>query len=219
MRDTGPAGGQSKRSRWALGVALAVACAGEQGAPPAAAPEAPVVETSHPDVVLITIDTLRADRVGAYGDPLAATPQLDALARRALLFREAHAVAPLTLPSHATLLTGRAPSTHGLRDNGAVPLGDQVRVGVAVCDGLGVWLLTLRVPEGVVVEVGVPEAAPVVVDHTTAASLIATKPWPELLPIGGCHTGEPVNGVPPVPATQAALVKAPVQDVPPEPAV
>jgi len=137
MRDTGPAGRQSRQSRWALGAALAVACAGEAEAPPAATPEASVVESNHPDVILITIDTLRADRVGAYGDPLAATPQLDALARRALLFREAHAVAPLTLPSHATLLTGRAPSTHGLRDNGAVPLGDQVPTLAAALKGGG----------------------------------------------------------------------------------
>ena len=104
---------------------------------------------------------------------------------------------------------------------------DALAATVAELQGLGAQVFgeqvdatgKLTVPEGVVVEVVVPLAVPVVVDHTTAASLIASKPWPELLPIGGCHTGEPVNGVPPVPATQAALVKAPVQDVPPEPAV
>lgn len=83
-------------------------------------------DSDHPDIVFVTIDTLRADRVGAYGDPLASTPTLDALAAEGALFREAHAVAPLTLPSHATLLTGRAPATHGLRDNGAMRLPDAV---------------------------------------------------------------------------------------------
>ena len=79
-------------------------------------PEPPPGEPA-PDILLITIDTLRADRVGAYGDPLALTPTLDELASTGVLFTEAHAVTPLTLPSHASLLTGRYPVNHGLRDN------------------------------------------------------------------------------------------------------
>ncbi|MDP6934433.1 MAG: sulfatase-like hydrolase/transferase, partial [Myxococcota bacterium] len=85
-----------------------------------AEPELPPPEVSTPtvpDILLITVDTLRADRVGAYGDPLAQTPTIDALAREGALFREAHAVTPLTLPSHASILTGLWPSHHGLRDN------------------------------------------------------------------------------------------------------
>jgi len=77
-------------------------------------------------VLLVTIDTLRADRVGAYGDPLASTPTIDALAARGALFREAIAAAPLTLPSHASILTGLVPSNHGLRDNGGFRLADDV---------------------------------------------------------------------------------------------
>ena len=119
-------------ARWAVmagGAALALAACGEAPVPveaPAPAPATATTSGLHPDVVLITIDTLRADRVGAYGDAAAATPQIDALARRSVLFREAHAVAPLTLPSHATLLTGRAPASHGLRDNGVQALSDSV---------------------------------------------------------------------------------------------
>ncbi len=70
-----------------------------------------------PDLVLITVDTLRADRVGAYGDSLAQTPNIDAFAQTALLFRDAVSAAPTTLPSHASLLTGQWPRGHGARDN------------------------------------------------------------------------------------------------------
>jgi len=70
------------------------------------------------NVLLITIDTLRADHVGAYGWTRARTPTLDALATNGALFERAFAAAPITLPSHATLLTGRYPPGHGARDNG-----------------------------------------------------------------------------------------------------
>lgn len=70
------------------------------------------------NLLLITIDTLRADRVGAYGYARAQTPALDALAARGLRFERAFAPAPITLPSHASLLTGRYPPGHGSRDNG-----------------------------------------------------------------------------------------------------
>jgi choline-sulfatase len=79
-----------------------------------------------PDVLLVTIDTLRADRVGAYGDALARTPNMDALAREGALFRQAHAVAPLTLPSHASMLTGLLPRRHGIRDNSGFVLAPSV---------------------------------------------------------------------------------------------
>lgn len=70
------------------------------------------------NVLLITIDTLRADRVGAYGYPRARTPRLDALAAAGAVFERAYAAAPITLPSHATILSGRYPPGHAARDNG-----------------------------------------------------------------------------------------------------
>lgn len=103
-----------------LTLLLAIGCSDP---PP---PEAPTPEDPRPDLLLITVDTLRADRVGAYGDPLAKTPTLDRLAAQGVLYREAHSVTPLTLPSHASILTGRYPSTHGLRDNGGFRLADTV---------------------------------------------------------------------------------------------
>jgi arylsulfatase A-like enzyme/tetratricopeptide (TPR) repeat protein len=74
-------------------------------------------ERGGPNVLLVTIDTLRADRVGVYGARDAATPTLDALAARGVLFEEAMASVPLTLPSHASILTGQYPPTHGVRHN------------------------------------------------------------------------------------------------------
>jgi choline-sulfatase len=78
-----------------------------------------------PSVLLVTIDTLRADRVGAWGDREARTPHLDALARAGLVFERAYAPAPLTLPSHATMMTGLLPPAHGVRGNGSFALGPE----------------------------------------------------------------------------------------------
>lgn len=76
---------------------------------------APQAKTS---VLLVTLDTTRADRLGCYGYARAETPVLDRLAREGLRYTRAYCQTPLTLPSHATLLTGRLPPEHGLRDNG-----------------------------------------------------------------------------------------------------
>ena len=78
-----------------------------------------------PSVLLVTIDTLRADHVGAYGARDVATPTLDALAARGVLFENAMAAAPLTLPSHASLLTGQYPPTHGVRHNAIFVLREE----------------------------------------------------------------------------------------------
>ncbi len=75
-------------------------------------------QTVAPSVLLVTLDTTRADRLGAYGGPPGATPQLDALAARAVVFERAFAVAPMTLPAHASMLTGRLPTRTGVRWNG-----------------------------------------------------------------------------------------------------
>jgi choline-sulfatase len=77
-------------------------------------------------VVLITIDTLRADHVGAYGAGLARTPALDRLARRGVRFDAAIAPSPLTQPSHATLFTALEPPRHGIRSNGGAALPDDL---------------------------------------------------------------------------------------------
>jgi arylsulfatase A-like enzyme/Flp pilus assembly protein TadD len=68
-------------------------------------------------IVLVSIDTLRADRLPAYGYTRGKTPALDAFARDAVLFSHAYAHAPQTLPSHASIFTGLLPFEHGVRDN------------------------------------------------------------------------------------------------------
>ncbi len=75
-----------------------------------------------PDVFLITLDTLRADRVGCYGYEKAQTPALDRLAREGVRFARAYTPSPITNTSHASILTGLNPSTHGVTDFG-IPLG------------------------------------------------------------------------------------------------
>ena len=73
-------------------------------------------------MLLITVDTLRADRLGSYGYKAAKTPVLDALAASGVRFADASAHAPLTHPSHAAILTGRYPGAFGIRLNGMDPL-------------------------------------------------------------------------------------------------
>ena len=77
-----------------------------------------------PDVFLITIDTLRADHVGCYGYQQVQTPNLDGVAAEGVRFTEAFTVSPITNSSHASILTGDYPSTHGVRDFGS-PLAAQ----------------------------------------------------------------------------------------------
>ena len=74
-----------------------------------------------PSVLLVSIDTLRADHLGCYG-ARAKTPTIDGLAAEGVLFERAVSHVPLTLPSHASLLTGIYPIAHGIRDNGAFRL-------------------------------------------------------------------------------------------------
>jgi choline-sulfatase len=89
---------------------LAFTCAGcsRRGRGPAA-PRAPVV--------LISIDTLRSDHLPAYGYRNVETPALDEFRREAILYERAYTHVPLTLPAHATILTGRLPAVHGIHDN------------------------------------------------------------------------------------------------------
>jgi arylsulfatase A-like enzyme/tetratricopeptide (TPR) repeat protein len=100
------------------------------GAPPtpAAAP---------PNLLLITIDTLRADRLGAYGYAKAETPALDGLARAGVLVEDATVQAPQTRPSHASILTGLYPYEHGLRDNFSPPLRPGVETLATVLQAKG----------------------------------------------------------------------------------
>jgi arylsulfatase A-like enzyme/Tfp pilus assembly protein PilF len=85
----------------------------------------------------VTVDTCRADRIGCYGAAAAATPTIDGLAARGLRFSHAQAAAPMTLPSHASILTGLYPDRHGLRDNGTGPLAAEAVTLAEVLAGAG----------------------------------------------------------------------------------
>jgi membrane-anchored protein YejM (alkaline phosphatase superfamily) len=75
-----------------------------------------------PNVVLITLDTTRADHLGCYGDAEARTPAIDRLATEGVLFSQAASPAPLTLPAHCSIMTGLYPTYHGVRLNGTTAL-------------------------------------------------------------------------------------------------
>lgn len=76
-----------------------------------------------PSIMIVTIDTLRADRVGAYGDDKARTPVMDGLAKAGVVFERAFTPVPITLPAHVSLMTGLLPPAHGVRGNGSFALG------------------------------------------------------------------------------------------------
>ena len=84
--------------------------------------ERTVAHASRPDVILISIDTLRADHLGCYGYSLPTSPAIDAFRRDAVLFREMIAQAPSTLPSHASLFTSLIPQHHGASSTEGRPL-------------------------------------------------------------------------------------------------
>lgn len=110
-------------------------CALALGMGIALADPSPVVAAG-PDLILVSIDTLRADLPGCYGGP-AKTPRLDALAASGVRFARALSPVPLTLPAHASLLTGLDPNQHGLRDNGQGALSSSIPTLAAVLHGAG----------------------------------------------------------------------------------
>ena len=98
------------RQGFALVLVLLAACTTEQ-------PSNPTTQQPTQDIILITIDTLRADSVGYAGNARVKTPFLDSLAARGIVFSNAHAHNVVTLPSHVNILTGLYPWQHGVRDN------------------------------------------------------------------------------------------------------
>jgi arylsulfatase A-like enzyme/Tfp pilus assembly protein PilF len=104
------------------------------------------------NVLLVTFDTTRADHIGCYGNPRIRTPTLDRLAADGVRFTRALSAVPITLPSHSTIMTGRYPIAHGVRDNGLFVLGDEQRTlaeilrdqGYATGAAVGAFPVTAR---------------------------------------------------------------------------
>ena len=111
--------------------ALCVAVAGCSGTP-----RVDLRAVRNQNVLLVTIDTLRADALGCYGGP-ASTPALDRLAAGGVRFEFAHAHAVTTLPSHASILTGSYPFQHGIRDNSGYRLKAGARTAATLLKGAG----------------------------------------------------------------------------------
>ncbi len=89
------------------------------------------------NVLLITLDTTRADRLSCYGYAKHKTPGLDALAERGALFENAQSAVPLTLPSHCTIMTGLYPPAHGVRNNGSYALAPGIVTMAEIFRGQG----------------------------------------------------------------------------------
>jgi len=104
------------------------------------------------NVLLVTLDTVRWDHLGCYGREVAATPHLDRLVEDGVRFEQAVASTPLTLPSHATILTGLYPPRHGARDNGSFVVDEAHRTlaerlreaGYATAAFIGCFVLDAR---------------------------------------------------------------------------
>lgn len=90
-------------------------------------PDTGKAPASPPNVLLITVDTLRADHLGCYGYERAQTPHIDRLAGEGVRIERAIAPTPITLPSHTSILTGLEPPAHGVRGNGAFRVPDSVQ--------------------------------------------------------------------------------------------
>ena len=116
--------------RWLLGIPAVVVILIGAAAAWRAMPGTPLLLREDRDVLLVTIDTLRADALGVYGGR-AATPNIDKLAARGIRFDDAHAHSVVTLPSHASILTGLYPFAHGIRDNA----GYRLRPGITTIGG------------------------------------------------------------------------------------
>jgi len=104
------------------------------------------------NVVVVTLDTTRADRLGCYGFPGIATPTIDAIAADGTVFEQAASTAPMTLPSHSSIFTGLVPPRHGVRDNGGfflepgqTTLAERLKqAGYVTGAFVGAWVLDSR---------------------------------------------------------------------------
>ncbi len=108
-----------------VSLSLFLACGGDSGGTDARNAASAGSAASAPPVVLISIDTLRSDRLPIYGYAEVETPAIDRLRRDSTLFTHAYSHVPLTLPAHASMLTGRFPYEHGIRDNQGYVLGPE----------------------------------------------------------------------------------------------
>lgn len=109
------------RRAFALAVLVLAGCADDPATTIPSAPDEPAVRSA----LVVTLDTTRADAIGAFGGPDGVTPHLDALAAQGVVYRDARTVAPITQPAHASMFTGLYPPRHTVRDNNVLALPDE----------------------------------------------------------------------------------------------
>jgi arylsulfatase A-like enzyme len=112
-----------------IGLVISTAACGPDADPLPSVDPSPSAQVGPPNVLLITIDTLRPDRIGVYGHATARTPRIDALAAEGVRFEQATVTVPRTTPALASLHTGRLPRAHGVREVGMkITVDDRVAI-------------------------------------------------------------------------------------------
>jgi len=182
-------GGGTRKAGLVVALVLAGAAAFWRGARPRVVADGPIV--------LISIDTLRADHLPAYGYSAVETPAIDALARDAVLFERAFAHSPQTLPSHTSILSGRLPFEHGVRDNVGFTVKPEEKLLPALLRGRGfasagiVSAYVLRKETGIAhgfdafdsdLPAASPESSIGQIQRSGALSLAAARRWLETRP-------------------------------------
>ncbi|HWF84984.1 MAG TPA: sulfatase-like hydrolase/transferase [Vicinamibacterales bacterium] len=131
----GRVGGTGRNGWIALIAGIAMAVAGCSRRPPA--PMLASAQFRGANVLLVTIDTLRRDRLGAYGSTAGLTPTLDRLAASGIVYEHAYSHVPMTLPAHTSILTGRVPATHGVHNNTSFRVADNLPTLATTLKGAG----------------------------------------------------------------------------------
>jgi len=132
------------KRRWLCCIVALLAACSDDRSPSGESPQAPDAPghalSTRPDIVIVTLDTTRRDAIGCYSsDPSASshTPNLDALCRTSIRFDQAIASAPVTLPAHASMMTGQYPARHGARYNGVFQVQPEATTLAELLSGQG----------------------------------------------------------------------------------
>ncbi len=94
-------------------------------------------KSARPNVIIVTLDTTRADHIGCYGNNNIETPVMDRLAKEGVRFDRLYASAPITLPNHASILTGTHPAFHGARNNGTFKVDESITTAAEIFKNRG----------------------------------------------------------------------------------
>ena len=120
------------------------------------------------NVVVVTFDTTRADHLASYGNSQIRTPATDALAAEGVLFEHAYSPIPITLPSHSSMMTGKVPFAHGVRDNGLFKLNDEQTTMAEILQKAGYQTAAAVGAFPLIAEMGLAQGFDLYDDHLTS---------------------------------------------------